>query len=169
VKSDYRNYPVVLTWYGANAYCEWRGAKLPTEAQWEKALRISNNFTYPWGNGVYECNEANLMDCQRGVLPVGSFGGGSYGIYDLVGNVWEWVADWYSDTYYQFLPDNVLNPPGPDNGVERVMRGGSWINMSNEITFSIRSHYSPSFNIDNSAFLISSAISGFRCARDANP
>jgi formylglycine-generating enzyme required for sulfatase activity len=166
VKSDYLNYPVVLTWYGANAYCEWRGAKLPTEAQWEKTLRTSNNFTNPWGNGVYECSQANLMDCQRGVLPVGSYGGGSYGIYDLVGNVWEWVADWYSDTYYQFLPENVLNPPGPDDGVEHVIRGGSWLNMSSEITFSMRSHTPPSFN---SAFLINSAIAGFRCVRDVNP
>lgn len=123
----YEGHPVVLvTWYGADAYCTWAGRKLPTEAQWEKAARGTDQFIYPWGNNPIECSLANYNDCAGSTTRVGSYikGASPYGVLDMAGNVWEWVGDWHSYNYYAASPE--ANPLGPETGQYRVRRGGAW-------------------------------------------
>lgn len=130
----FANYPVInVTIEMARAYCEdWRSARLPTEAEWEKAARGSNGSTFPWGEEI-SCEYANYRDkeCERirDTAPVTSFEGGvsDYGVYNMSGNVWEWVKDWYSPAYYLNSPGE--NPTGPERavvGVYYIKRGGSF-------------------------------------------
>lgn len=120
-----RNHPMqCVTWYGAKAYCEWIGGRLPTETEWEKAARGTDGRKYPWGNTEPTSDKAvysvsNTMDV--GSKPAGV---SPYGAYDMAGNVWEWVNDWYAPDYYASSPTN--NPAGPETGDDRVLRGGSW-------------------------------------------
>jgi formylglycine-generating enzyme required for sulfatase activity len=133
----YVDYPVVyVTWEMAKTYCEWRGARLLTEAEWEKAARGVNAFTYPWGKfspeySVYDPsfykNRATLSlnTGEQSTTPVNSNPSGlsPYGIYNMAGNAAEWVSDFYNETYYSQSPS--ANPPGPSFGDERAVRGGS--------------------------------------------
>lgn len=155
--SDYSDHPVVnVTWAQADQYCKWRGGYLPTEAQWEKAARGGDERTYPWGEEV-DCTKANYRTCVGNTAKIGSYESGKspYGVYDLAGNVWEWVADWYDDNYYQYSPSS--NPLGPTSGKYRVIRGGSW---------SFRIDDLPAYNRRESDPDSDRNTIGFRCAKD---
>jgi formylglycine-generating enzyme required for sulfatase activity len=153
------DYPAAVDWEEAKTFCEWREAQLPTEAQWEKAARGTNGRTYPWGEGA-DCSKANFHDqnvvCAGNPVQVGSFEDGKsvYGLYDMAGNILEWVADWYSETYYQESP--AVNPSGPDFGTLRVLRGGGYYSDALYIRSSARIWTMP--NVTGY---------GFRCVKPA--
>ncbi|MGV8118649.1 MAG: formylglycine-generating enzyme family protein [Candidatus Xenobiia bacterium LiM19] len=134
-----QRHPVIsVTWEDAQAYCIWARAKLPTEAQWEKAARGTDGRKYPWGNSWSEkrCNwwkeplSADMTGSYttRWTVPVGSFplGASPYGLCDMSGNAMEWCRDWYSEKYYSGRL--LKNPQGPPTGQEHALRGGSWYN-----------------------------------------
>ncbi|HSG44199.1 MAG TPA: formylglycine-generating enzyme family protein [Anaerolineales bacterium] len=119
-----------IAWEDALAYCENRGARLPTEAEWEYAARGPDNLEYPWGNEFVAANAVVEQNAGAQTNPIGSKAEGRswIGAYDMSGNVWEWVSDWYAHDYYS--SEALTNPQGPERGTYKAIKGGSWSNDS---------------------------------------
>jgi len=158
--TGHEDHPVKkVSWYGARAYCEWAGRRLPTEAEWEKGARGGlTGMKYPWGDEspVFTLGAANgaRFNMFGGItLPVKSYAPNGYGLYDMAGNVLEWAADWYDYEYYSSSP--YENPQGPSDGEYRVLRGGSWRSGFYSLHVAYRDGYFP---------VIKTVLIGFRCA-----
>ena len=165
---QFPNHPVVgVSWHDAAAYAAWKGMRLPTEAEWEKAARGYTNRIWPWGSAMepYANTAAAEDGYENRIAPVGSFPKGKsyYGALDMAGNVWEWTADWYSDVYYAYSSQAAAkrpkkNPTGPDVGSWRVLRGGSWIDAITRCSTTFRFYLYPN---------LKTSFVGFRLAKTA--
>lgn len=178
-RADRQDHPINgVTWFQADAYCRWRGARLPTEAELEYALAAgADDSIWPWGStptpparaGNYAGEEVprffaggkplqGYRDDHSHSAPVGSYPPNELGVFDLSGNTWEWCSDWYDETWYAHSPDR--DPVGPAQGERKILKGGGFHCELEELRIAERHHKRPT---DGSVF------SGLRCARDAPP
>ncbi len=161
------DHPVVhVSWNDAVAYSEWAGRRLPTEAEWEYAARGGlEGARYPWGDELiddeWRCNiwqgefprTNSEEDGYLTTAPVRTFQPNGYGLWQMVGNVWEWCADWFGPRYYKFSP--AENPPGPSLGAARAIRGGSYLchdSYCNRYRNAARSSNTPESSMGNAGF-----------------
>ncbi|MBN1232414.1 MAG: SUMF1/EgtB/PvdO family nonheme iron enzyme [Candidatus Coatesbacteria bacterium] len=158
VREGREKFPILgITWFGANEYANWAKGFLPTEAQWEKAARGGlSNRTYPWGDSSPQtlANFSGLQGNQikeriplqglLGPVPVGSFGANDYDVFEMAGNAAEWCKDWYQADFYDYKKG--VHPAGPDKGIYKVIRGGSFLSKADEIRCSSRDKAKPEYS-----------------------
>jgi formylglycine-generating enzyme required for sulfatase activity len=155
IESGYSKHPVVgVTWYGAVAYAKWIGKRLPSEAEWEAAASSGKEMIYPTGIEI-ERSQANFFSSDT--TPVMSYPPNGFGLYDMAGNVYEWCQDWYAYNYYDASLVEPDQPLGPPQGVYRVLRGGCWKSLKEDLRCSHRHRNNP--GAVNGTY-------GFRCAAD---
>jgi formylglycine-generating enzyme required for sulfatase activity len=147
-------YPVVcVTWFQAQQYCQYKGKKLPSEAQWESAAEAGRSVSYSWGGQPPSESRCTQPSVNRPQKP-GSFSPNPAGMYDMTGNVWEWVSDHYARDYYSASPP--ADPQGAEVGQYRVIRGGGWYSTAQQLRIKNRHWFEPNF---------SEVSIGFRCGR----
>tara|TARA_B100000686_G_C16790650_1_gene978450 strand:+ start:203 stop:877 length:675 start_codon:yes stop_codon:yes gene_type:complete len=143
-----------VNWYEAQEYCHKIDKRLPTEAEWEKAIRGNTQTKFYWGKQISD-QFSWFKENSKGKSHIGgSKNPNQFGLYDMSGNVWEWVSDWYDPNYYRNSPH--FNPKGPKTGQFKVQRGGSWSNTLDYHTSSYRMVYGP---------LGRDEFNGFRCVK----
>ena len=149
------NHPVTnVSWQDAVAYAEWVGARLPSEAEWEKAARGTDERPYPWGDRFVEGERCNANNMVGTTTPVDEFpdGRSPYGVWDMAGNVYEWCSDYYDEEYYRNSPQS--NPKGPAGGQERAVRGGTFADTRAALRTTHRGGQSESHARDNVGFRV---------------
>lgn len=168
--------PVTLvSWYDAQAYCAWKHRRLPTEAEWEYAMRAGSTSRFPWGDSPTLADGGTGLNFWQGkhtdnhradgyvyVSPVRAFAPNAWGFYDPVGNLWQWTADWYAEDTYSKAGAATVNPTGPAEGTQKVARGGSWWCSKQTCAgygLFARGKTNPSAPFNNN---------GFRCAQSAD-